>query len=274
MVAGITDKRPIGIFDSGIGGLTVAGAIHKALPNEDLIYFGDTAHLPYGDKSPALIRKWSKRIASFLVDKNVKMIVIACNTASAAAYQTLLKHVPHDIPIVNVITPTAKYVANKYDKKKIGVIGTKGTISSRVYVRKINKFNPKLKITSQATPLLAPMIEEGYFNNNISKAIIYSYLDKPAFKNIAALILGCTHYPMIKKEVKSFYDGATEVIDSAEMVSKRVKEVLVKKKLLRTEKHQPKHRFFISDYTESFASSTKIFFKGNISLKKKNLWVD
>ena len=148
MVAAKTNNRPIGIFDSGIGGLTVARAIQKTLPNEDIIYFGDTAHLPYGDKSPILIKKWSKQIANFLVEKRVKMIVIACNTASAAAHQVLLKHIPKDIPIVDVISPTVNYVAKKYSKEKIGVIGTKGTINSRIYVRKLSKLNPKLKIAT------------------------------------------------------------------------------------------------------------------------------
>jgi len=272
MVAAKAHNRPIGIFDSGIGGLTVARAIQKTLPSEDLIYFGDTAHLPYGDKSPALIKKWSKQIATFLVEKNVKMIVIACNTASAAAYQVLRKHLPKDIPIVDVITPTAEYVAKKYHNEKIGVIGTKGTINSRSYVRKLAKLNHSLTITSQATQLLAPMIEEGYFNNNISKTIIYSYLSKHSFKNISALILGCTHYPLIKKEVKSFYKGDVEVIDSAHMVSQKVQEVLKKKKLLRTADRTAKHQFFVSDYTESFAVTAKIFLKEKINLKKKDLW--
>jgi glutamate racemase len=171
-------NKPIGIFDSGIGGLTVAKAIAEALPNETIIYFGDTAHLPYGDKSKESITMYSKRITAFLLAKGCKAIVIACNTASAHAYADLKKAYPK-VPILNVIDPTVDYCLTKYKKGKIGVIATRGTIKSRIYPRKLNKENPKLEVPQTATPLLAPMIEEGFFNNKISKTIINSYLSLP-----------------------------------------------------------------------------------------------
>lgn len=263
---------PIGIFDSGIGGLTVAKAIQRALPNESFIYFGDTAHLPYGDKSPESIRSYAKKITELLLANNCKAIVIACNTASAHAYKEVLKMVPSHVPVINVVDPVATYTAQHYEKGKIGVIGTKGTIQSRIYVKRIEKRNAKLKVLSNATPLLASMIEEGYFNNKISQSIINNYLAKPSFKGIDALILGCTHYPLIKKEVERFYDGKIEIIDSASVVANAVKDTLGKKNLLNTSLKKPKFQFWVSDYTESFEMSTAIFFKTKQKLVEKRIW--
>lgn len=263
---------PIGIFDSGIGGLTVAKAIQRALPNESFIYFGDTAHLPYGDKSPESIRSYAKKITELLLASNCKAIVIACNTASAHAYKEVLKMVPSHVPVINVVDPVATYTAQHYEKGKIGVIGTKGTIQSRIYVKRIEKRNAKLKVLSNATPLLASMIEEGYFNNKISQSIINNYLSKPSFKGIDALILGCTHYPLIKKEVERFYDGKIEIIDSASVVANAVKDTLGKKNLLNTSLKKPKFQFWVSDYTESFEMSTAIFFKTKQKLVEKRIW--
>ena len=265
-------NHPIGIFDSGIGGLTVASAIHRLLPNEQLLYFGDTAHLPYGDKSAAAIRQYSQRIAEFLLEKNCKIIVIACNTASSVAFRSVQKLSGRRASVINVIDPMVNYVTGKYSDGKVGVIGTKGTINSRVYVRKIQKINDGLQVASAATPLLAPMIEEGFFNNHISQTIIGSYLEKKHLADIQALILGCTHYPLIKKEVGHFYQGKVEVIDSSEVVANRVKQRLSKQKLLTTRSQTPRSQFFVSDFTESFEKSTRYFFKEGIQLKKLNIW--
>ncbi len=264
-------SSPIGIFDSGIGGLTVANAIRKILPDENLIYFGDTAHLPYGDKSPQAIRRYSKKIADFLLAKKCKMIVIACNTASSVAFETVKNYVGNKAIVVNVISPVTRYVAKEYQRGKIGVIGTKGTIRSRIYVRKIFKKNNRLKVTSLATPLLAPMIEEGFYNNYISRTIIHSYLSKHPLKNIHAIILACTHYPLIKKEVEEFYKRKVEIIDSAEIVALFVKDKLEKNNLFHKGK-TVSYRFFVSDYTEAFEQSAKIFFKEEIHLKKVKMW--
>ena len=264
-------KHAIGIFDSGIGGLTVAKAVRTILPKERIIYFGDTAHLPYGDKSPTAIRNWSKAIGDMLVSKKVKLVVIACNTASAHAYSTLKAHLKGKVKVIDVINPTAEYVTKKFKKGKIGVIGTKGTINSRVYVKRIDKLNPKLKVTSNATPLLAPMIEEGFFDNNISSTIIRAYLDKSTFQNIDAIILGCTHYPLIKKEIKEVYEDRIEVIDSAQKTAEKIRSYLTNAKLL-AKKRIGRDSFFVSDLTESFAKSTKVFFKKGVSLKKLDLW--
>lgn len=266
-----TDNRPLGIFDSGIGGLTVASAIHEILPDETIIYFGDTAHLPYGDKSPEAIRKWSVAISDFLMTHDCKMLIIACNSISSVAFDSVKKHIGNTSIVVNVIDPIADYVAKNKKASKVGVIGTKATIKSDVYAKKIHALNKKLDVASLATPLLAPMIEEGFFNNKISRTIINDYLSRQKLKNIDTLILGCTHYPLIRPEIEQFYKKKTSIVDSAEIVAEHVKSLLAKKNLLRKGK-AGKHHFYISDYTVSFEQSTKIFFKGKVKLEKKNLW--
>lgn len=267
------EKRPIGIFDSGIGGLTVASAINKVLPNETLIYFGDTAHLPYGEKSSVSIRGFSAEIASFLVNQGCKAIVIACNSASAVATNTVRRVVPSSIPVINVIDPTVNYVASEIRSGRVGVIATKATVNSRIYARRIVKQNQNLKVSMLATPLLVSMIEEGFFNNNISQAIINSYLEKSTLQNIEALILGCTHFPLIKKEIEKHYSGSVQVIDSSDTVAQELKRILDKKNILNTGKPNRKHHFYVSDLTPAFAESTAIFFGEKLRLEKKKLWL-
>ncbi len=264
------DQRPIGIFDSGIGGLTVANAIRKRLPNESLIYFGDTAHLPYGDKSAQLIRHYSAGIASYLLSRSCKAIVIACNTASAHALSTVTDVCGPDIPVINVIDPVAKAVAldPSLDKKKVGIIATKGTVASRVYPRRITRLNKDIRVASLATPLLAPMIEEGFFSNTISQTIIDSYLSKPALKGISALILGCTHYPLIRREVKKYYNDAVKILDSTTLASEALAQVLEERGLTAGCEVAPTLHFLVSDKTPAFEKSTRIFFKEKISLEE------
>lgn len=265
------NNQPIGIFDSGIGGLTVANAINKILPHEQLIYFGDTAHLPYGDKSSESIKHYAERISDFLIEENCKMVIIACNTASAVAYKNVVKHTEGKAIAINVIDPVVEHVASKFNNGKVGVIGTKGTINSRIYARKIKSLNNTIKVTSLATPLLAPMIEEGYYNNYISQTIINSYLSTKSLLKIKALILACTHYPLIKPEVQSYYQNKVSIIDSAEIVATYVKKKL-KGNLASPERGKPKHRFYVSDFTGSFEKSTKIFFKNKLHLDEARIW--
>lgn len=262
---------PIGIFDSGIGGLTVANAIHRILPDETLIYFGDTAHLPYGDKAPESIRGYSIRIADFLLSQGCKMIVIACNTASAIAFETVKKHVGSKAIVVDVINPVVQEVSSLKKVKHVGVIGTRATIKSNAYAVRISEANPHMKVSSLATPLLAPMIEEGFFNNKISRTIINSYLSRPKIKKIDALILACTHYPLIKPEIEEYYKKGINIVDSADIVARFVKKLLEENELL-NRNPSASHRFYISDFTQSFEQSTKIFFKGKLKLEHKNLW--
>ncbi len=266
-----SSEAPIGIFDSGIGGLTVAHAISQLLPNESLVYFGDTAHLPYGDKSEAAIQAYSVKIADVLLKKGCKVIVIACNSASSAAYE-LLKEYVRSVKIINVIDPMVNLVVNQYSEKKVGLIGTKRTVQSGVYLRKIEEAKNNIKLQSVATPLLAPMIEEGFFDNQISHEIIAQYLADSALQNIEALILACTHYPLIKKEINEFYKNKLTILDSSEVVAIALKKHLFENHLLNSTLVKPTHQFLVSDYTSSFEASTRLFFQEQVHLEKHPLW--
>ncbi|CAN5298759.1 glutamate racemase [soil metagenome] len=270
-MASPTKEQPIGVFDSGIGGLTVAHAIKQMMPNENLIYFGDTAHLPYGDKSEAAIQAYSIKIADVLIKKGCKVIVIACNSASSAAYELLKEYVPQTVKVINVIDPMVGLVTEKFRDSTVGLIGTKRTVQSGIYAMKIEASNRNIKLQSLATPLLVPMIEEGFFNNKISHDIIETYLQDPLLKTIDGLILGCTHYPLIKKEIVDFYSGKIEVLDSSAVVAKALFDYLQTRDLLK-EKENGEDHFLVSDFTESFEAATKLFFCKAVHLEKHSLW--
>lgn len=261
---------PIGVFDSGIGGLTVAHAIQQELPNESLIYFGDTAHLPYGDKSEAAIQAFSIKIAEVLLKQGCKVIVIACNSASSAAYELLKEYVRHDAHIINVIDPMVDYIAEHYPGKTVGLIGTKRTVHSGVYTRKLQEADRTINLKTLATPLLAPMIEEGFFNNQISHEIIAQYLADPTLTDIEALVLACTHYPLIKPEINQYYQNKIAILDSAAIVAQALHQYLAAHRLLNTT--AASHQFFVSDYTEAFEAATKLFFKSQVELRHHPLW--
>jgi glutamate racemase len=265
------NPRPIGIFDSGIGGLTVAHAIKERMPNESIVYFGDTAHLPYGDKSEAAIQAYSIKIADVLLQAGCKVIVIACNSASSAAYELLREYVKRGVAVINVIDPMVKLVADKFSGKRVGLIGTKRTVASGIYAKKLIEIGSGVDLVSLATPLLVPMIEEGFFDNNISHDIIHQYLSDPSLSDIEALVLGCTHYPLIKKEIASFYKQRVAILDSSEVVAEAVNNHLDSNQL-QSGNFKPIHHFFVSDYTESFEASTRIFFGEQVRLEKHLLW--
>jgi glutamate racemase len=267
----LSKEQPVGVFDSGIGGLTVAHAIRNVLPNESMIYFGDTAHLPYGEKSEAAIQAYSVKIADVLLKKKCKVIVIACNSASSAAYELLKEYVGKRIRIINVIDPMIELVSESFEGKQIGLIGTKRTVQSGVYVRKISELNRNITVSSLATPLLAPMIEEGFFNNQISHEIIAQYLGDPTLASIEALILACTHYPLIKSEINAYYAGKMKILDSSETVANALRKYLEQENLL-SDALQAEHHFLVSDYTESFEASARMFFKETVVLEKHALW--
>lgn len=262
---------PIGIFDSGIGGLTVARAVKRLLPNEQLIYFGDTAHLPYGDKSTAAIQAYSIKICDIFLQRNCKVILIACNSASAAATDLVTEYVGKRARVFNVIDPVVNYLREKYRESTIGLIGTKQTVGSCVYDNKTAALGNDLVLKSLATPLLVPMIEEGFLQGDISQEIINEYLKKPALADIKALILGCTHYPLIKKQVDSYYGGSVEIIDSSEIVAASLKAFLEYHLLVNTNR-SAEDVFMVSDYTQSFESLTKLFFGEQVHLEKNTLW--
>ncbi len=266
------DSRPIGILDSGIGGLTVASAIARILPDEQLIYFGDTAHLPYGDKSKELIREYTLRITEFLLkEKGCKCIVIACNTASAAAYEFLRDSYKGSVPVFNVIDPIIEAVVATEGIHKVGIIATKTTIESGVYQEKLTRRKAGLAYSALATPLLAPMIEEGFCNDSISQAVVHNYLEQEELQGIDALILGCTHYVNIRREINDFYKGQVRLFDSTDIVATKLKNILAKEGLLNESGSRNKHHFFVSDYTESFQKTTELFFGSQIMLETQRL---
>lgn len=264
------NNYPIGIFDSGIGGLTIANAIKKVLPNESIIYFGDTEHLPYGEKSKESIQNFSKKIIKFLIQKKCKLIVIACNSASSFADSTVTK-IAGDTIVFNVIDPIIEKVIKNNSYHNIGVIGTKATIDSNIYAKKINQKYSNINVTSLATPLLAPMIEEGFINEEISQTIISNYLANKKLENIKLLILACTHYPLIQKEIKKYYEHNITVLDSASIVANYIAKKLNKYSLL-NKTQKSKYHFYVSNFTHSFEKSAKFFFKENIKLEEVKLF--
>jgi len=268
------DNRPIGIFDSGIGGLTIARSVSMLMPHEQVLFFGDTAHLPYGDKSAESIKSYVSRIADFFIDNDCKLILLACNSASAAAYPMLHRLHSETHPVLNVIDPNVEY-AVKQAYKTIGVIGTKATVTSRAFNRKFASAKPELKVKSIATPLLAPMIEEGYFNNNISQTIINSYLSNKKLDGIEALVLACTHYPLIKNEISRYYaeqKSNVEVIDSTDVIAAYTQKYMQKHKMLAAADRHPEHQFCVSDFTVSFQKTTNIFYGEAVKLTHVPIW--
>jgi len=248
----------------------VAHAIKQILPGESLIYFGDTAHLPYGDKSAESIKQYSRKITEFLLEHNAKVILVACNSASASAYDSLKKEFEGKTIIIDVINPVVDYLANR-NFTRIGVIGTKRTISSGTYEDKLKVKAPGTTVISMATPLLVPMIEEGFIFDDISNAIIRTYLSNQSLAGIQALILGCTHYPIIKNQISKFFNFGVEVVDSAKIVAAALRESLEANNLL-NDTRKADDQFFISDYTPYFEKIARMFFEGEINLRKADIW--
>jgi glutamate racemase len=263
-------EKPIGIFDSGVGGLTVAHAIKQILPGESIIYFGDTAHLPYGDKSAESIKQYSRKITEFLLEHKSKVILVACNSASASAFETLKKEFASRTLLIDVIDPVVKYLNTRHFNK-VGVIGTKRTISSGTYEIKLKKLSPETSIVSLATPLLVPMIEEGFIFDDISNAIIRAYLSDQSLTGIEALVLGCTHYPIIKNQISKIFNFNIEIVDSSKVVAITLREMLEENNLINTS-GKITDQFYVSDYTPYFEKIAKMFFEGDINLKKADIW--
>lgn len=264
----MNDNRPIGVFDSGVGGLTIAKEIKRLLPNENIVYYGDTQHLPYGDKSKEAIIKFTTKITQFLVEQNCKAIVVACNTATANAIDEI-KAVAGDILVIDVISPVTKKVAFELHQK-IGVIATKGTVNSQAYKKSIRKHNRHLKVQEIATPLLVPIIEEGFINTPVLTHALKAYLSIKKLEDIDTLILGCTHYPLIQKEIENIYQGRVKVVNSSLII---VNELILQleKSNLTGNSPEPYFLFFLSDYTRNFLRLAKRFFGKSITLTEKQL---
>ncbi len=265
-------NAPIGIFDSGVGGLTVAKTLRQMLPQENMIYYGDTKHLPYGDKSVEAIQEYAIRIVNFLLQEECKCIVVACNSATAAAFNVIQKRIQDSIILVDVISPVAELVSCSIHHR-VGVIATKATVGSNLYKKSINKKNKKIEVRQLATPLLVPVIEEGLSESNISEALLHHYLDSKKLQHIDALILGCTHYPLVSQEIRKFYNGKAhvEVIDSPSIVSHEVRERLRAASLLKQDGVAGKMQFYLSDITPNFKKTAKKFFGKSLHFSLKTL---
>ncbi|MES2142065.1 MAG: glutamate racemase [Pseudomonadota bacterium] len=264
-------SQPIGIFDSGIGGLTVAKAVTQYLPKESIVYFGDTAHAPWGDKSAAAIQAYSIKICDMLLQQGCKLILIACNSASAVAHELVKEYVGRKAVVVDVVDPMIEYLAENYVDKTIGLIGTKQTIHSNIYRKKLDQRGINIQLNTLATPLLVPLIEEGASNQEIMIDVIKSYLSEPSLQTVDALVLGCTHYPLIKKHIAQFYENKAVIIDSTDIVAKLVKNLLEHHDILSNGVTAQK-KFYVSDYTTAFSALARLFFKGPVTLERYPLW--
>ena len=245
------NRAPIGIFDSGLGGLTVARAIYQALPNDSTVYFGDTARVPYGPKSPATVRRYSLEITDWLVRQGVKAIVVACNTSTAHALEALQDATT--VPVIGVIEPGARAaVRANSGGRPIGVIGTAGTIQSRAYERAIETAAPGTTVVATACPLFVPLVEEGWFDHEATRLVATEYLAPLLDRGIGTLVLGCTHYPLLKPLLSRVAGPDVALIDSADETSLELKRLLTERDLLPPGGGQPFHRFAVSDDPERF----------------------
>ncbi|MFH1459330.1 MAG: glutamate racemase [Candidatus Omnitrophota bacterium] len=249
----MNNLRPIGIFDSGMGGLTVVKEVMRTLPQEKIIYFGDTARVPYGPKSKETVVRFSIENILFLLKHNVKMIIIACNTASSVALSIVQEN--FKVPVMGVITPGVKKALSITKNNRIGVIGTKTTIKSKSYEKQILKISKNTKIYSNACPLFVPLVEEGWLNRPITKIIAQEYLSPFKKKKIDTMILGCTHYPLLKPVIKDVLGTGVVLVDSAKEVAQGAKQILVKENLLATKQKSKINNisFYVSDEPENFS---------------------
>ncbi len=250
-------KAPIGIFDSGIGGLTVAKAVMETLPSEDIIYFGDTARVPYGIKSEEVVRNYALEITRFLLEKGVKVILIACNTVSASAKKEIIE-LAGDVPVLDVITSGSEMAVSFPDHKKVGVIGTLATVNSGTYQRAIQTLDKSVTVSEKACPMLVPLAEEGWTDNEIALKTIETYLAEFEDSDINSLILGCTHYPLFKKAIQEFlHDENIHIIDSAESIAASAKSELESRNLANTEGGS--FKCFVSDQPQRFQELAERF---------------
>ncbi len=245
-------NNPIGVFDSGVGGLTVAREIMRQLPNEDLVYFGDTARVPYGSKSKKTVLKYSRQIVRFLQTKDVKAIVAACNTASALALDEIAKEI--DVPVIGVVKPGAKMAVETTKTGNVGIIGTESTVKSGIYNDYIRELNPEITVVSKACPLFVPLVEEGLLEDRVTDDIVARYLQEMKEYKVDALVLGCTHYPLIRNTIKRFMGEGVHLVNPAFETAKSLKELLTQQGILNMNQHKPEYEYYVSDGVDKFIS--------------------
>lgn len=249
-MADTKSTAPIGVFDSGLGGLTVTKALVKALPNEKLVYFGDTARVPYGSKSKETILHYTEQVLRFMKEQKVKAIVVACNTVSAYALEELRHTVK--VPMIGVVRPGAETAAFVTKNKKIGVIGTKATVESGLYKACIREMLPDAEVHQAACPLFVPLVEEGLWKDPVTEEIAKRYLEPVKEQGIDTLILGCTHYPLLEPLIRKIMGRRVKLINPAEETSKRTRVILDEKRLINESETKPEYRFYVSDDPVSF----------------------
>ena len=254
---------PIGVFDSGLGGLTVVHALLERLPTESLVYVGDTARVPYGPKSPDTVRRYASQIADFLVEQGVKAIVVACNTATAHALDALRQTV--SVPVIGVIEPGARAAAHTTRGGPVGVIGTAGTIASGAYERAIHAENPSIDVRAVACPLFVPLVEEGWVEHPATRLIAHEYLASLLEAHIDTLVLGCTHYPLLAATLQAEVGADVRLIDSAAETAIETSRVLAERGLLCAATYAPTHRFIASDAPDRFLSLGRRFLGSTIA---------
>lgn len=243
---------PIGVFDSGVGGLTVVREIMRQLPGENVIYFGDTARVPYGSKSKQTVLKFSRQIVRFLMTKEVKAIVVACNTASALALEEMRDEM--EVPIIGVVRPGAHMAVEMTKTKSVGVIGTDGTIKSGIYTDYISRLDPEVTVVGKACPLFVPLVEEGLLEDRITDDMVERYLSELKTYNVDSLVLGCTHYPLLMNPIKRFMGESVTLVNPAYETAKELKAMLKDKGILNERKNNPYYDFYVSDGVDKFKS--------------------
>lgn len=260
-------NAPIGVFDSGVGGLTVAVEIMRQMPLESIVYFGDTARVPYGGKSKDTIIKYARQIINFLKTKEVKAIVIACNTASAYALDTLVDE--NDLPIIGVIHAGAVQATRVTNNKRIGVIGTKGTVSSGIYPKFIKNIDKEIEVTQKACPLLCPLVEEGLMHDNVTDEIISRYVTELKSKYIDTLVLGCTHYPLLKPAIAKIMGESVNLVDPAYETALELSKLLDRYNIKKNNKTNAEYEFYVSDLAESFQDFASMILPNEVKNTKK-----
>lgn len=269
----INKNAPVGVFDSGVGGLTVMREIMRQIPNERIVYFGDTARVPYGSKSKDTVTRYSLQIVRFLQAMEVKAIVVACNTASAYAMDEIEREV--DIPVVGVVRPGARVAAQATVNGKLGVIGTEGTISSGIYTEYIKKINPGISVIGKACPLFVPLVEEGLWQDPVTDDIAGRYLGELIDTGIDTLILGCTHYPLIRATVGRLLGEGVTLVNPAYETARELRQLLEKERMLNDAQGklgEEKYRFYVSDAAEKFRRFANSIIKyGILSAKTINI---
>lgn len=263
----VRSEAPVGVFDSGVGGLTVAREIMRQLPQENIVYFGDTARVPYGSKSQDNIIRFSRQIINFLKTKEVKAIVIACNTASALALDTVKNEI--DIPIIGVIEPGARAAVRETRNAKIGVVGTEATINSETYTKVIKRLNPDAEVVGKSCPLFVPLVEEGFAKHKITEEVIDIYLSEFKKTDIDTMILGCTHYPLLRSRIMAYLGEQVHIVNPAYETAIDLKGILEKNGTANHSDRSATYEFYVSDAAEKFTKLANTILPYDVATTKK-----